>query len=492
MPEPAPASITIDPRPRAAADDATAALRGLLRVEAELRRADTRERLGLALVNEGRKLARARQVFLFALGAGRRATARVERVSGLATMERDSPLVRWLQETVEARLRAAPSAAPDTLAIDLRASEGAAARAAEAATYPFPHGLWVPLKDRVGRAAAGFLLTRESPFSDEETALAVRLAETGAHALLALEAAGRPSRLRETLRTRRGRIAAGLAAAALCALALPVPLTVLAPAEIVAERPYVVSAPLDGVVEEIAVPPNGAVAAGDVVVRYVDTALRNGFQVAERDVAVAEARLRQSMQAAFFDEKARREVGQARAELALKAAERDYARDLFARTQVRAERTGVAVYADRKEWFGKPVSTGQRILEIADPRRVEVRVDLPVSDAVPIGAGARVRVFLDSDPLNPVEAQVSSATPLARLTEAGVLAHRVTARLAASAGDGAGGLRGAVGEGAEAPPDARLPRLGMRGTAQIFGERVPLGLFLFRKPLAWARQKAGL
>ena len=37
-----------------------------------------------------------------------------------------------------------------------------------------------------------------------------------------------------------------------------------------------------------------------------------------------------------------------------------------------------------------------------------------------------------------------------------------------------------------------LPRLGVRGTAQVAGDDVPLALYLFRRPLTVARQWTGL
>ena len=41
-------------------------------------------------------------------------------------------------------------------------------------------------------------------------------------------------------------------------------------------------------------------------------------------------------------------------------------------------------------------------------------------------------------------------------------------------------------------PGATPPRLGIRGTAQLIGENVPLYLYLFRKPISFLRQKFGL
>jgi hypothetical protein len=39
---------------------------------------------------------------------------------------------------------------------------------------------------------------------------------------------------------------------------------------------------------------------------------------------------------------------------------------------------------------------------------------------------------------------------------------------------------------------SRVPRLGLRGSAKIDGQMVPLGYFLLRRPLAVARQWLGV
>lgn len=453
--DPAGETLVRMPKPVSIAD-ASAGLRQLLGIEAAFRQAPDRDALSVAIVNESVKLVRARQGFL--LKKDRIGGLIVERVSGTVQVERNAPLIAFV-ETAAAAIPESERATPCPL--DLAAQGGE-----EATNYPFGHGHWMPLLDRAGAAIGGLLFTSERAFDEADTALAARLAETGAHALLALRPPLLP-RLSGDLR----KPALAVAGVALLALCLPVSMTVLAPATVTAEKPFVVAAPIEGIVEEIAVAPNATVAVGDVVLRYVDTAQRNALSVAEREVLVADARLRQVTQGAYSDERARRDVGQARAELALKAAERDFAGDTFAKTQVRAERAGVSVYADRKEWYGKPVAAGQRILEIADPKTVEVRIDLPVADAIALAADARVRLFLDTDPLSAREARVEQVTPVSRLTDAGVLAYRVTARL---------------------DPSAPAPRLGAHGTAQLYGSTVPLGFYLLRKPLTFLRQKIGL
>ena len=211
--------------------------------------------------------------------------------------------------------------------------------------------------------------------------------------------------------------------------------------------------------------------AGEPIARYVDTATRNQLQVAERELAVAETRLRQLQQLAFVDDRAKRDLAQARSEVSLKRAERDFARDTAEKSVIRASRDGLVLYGDRKEWTGRPVSTGQRILELADPADVELRAHLAVADVLDLAPGARVRAFLDGDPLRPLDATLTFVSHQARPVEGVGLSYRVLARL---------------------DPGSKPPRPGARGTAQLFGDRAPLGFYLFRRPLVWARQKLGV
>ncbi|MEQ1713991.1 MAG: HlyD family secretion protein, partial [Hyphomicrobium sp.] len=156
----------------------------------------------------------------------------------------------------------------------------------------------------------------------------------------------------------------------------------------------------------------------------------------------------------------------------LKMAERNYARDMMEQSAVRATRSGIAVFADKRELTGKPVAVGERIMEIADPASIELKIDLPVADAIALKPGARVMAFLDSDPLRPFAGKIDRSDYKARPGEGDVAAFRVIATLASG--------------------NRQPPRLGVRGTAQISGDDVALGFFLFRRPIAAARQWTGL
>ncbi|MEL6736430.1 MAG: HlyD family secretion protein, partial [Pseudomonadota bacterium] len=139
---------------------------------------------------------------------------------------------------------------------------------------------------------------------------------------------------------------------------------------------------------------------------------------------------------------------------------------------VRASRDGVAVFDKKSDWQGKPVSVGERVIEIADTGSVEAKIDLPVSDSIVLNQGASVRLFLDANPLTPIEGQVTSAGYRAVAGEAGAVSFDVRAGLSDDL--------------------AHLPRIGARGTAQIYGETVSLGFYLFRRPISAARQWLGI
>jgi multidrug resistance efflux pump len=440
-------------------DAAVVALRRLLHLEAEIRRCASLEALNLLLVNEVRSVTGARLAYVAEASARR---VRLIGASGSGGIDRDAPSVRWLEARIAEAIDGAPA---QQKAIALRI--GTAATSEEGRAYPFSHLHWLPTYGAGKGRRGGMVLAGEAPLTADAITLGLRLAETAAHAARVL--AHRTPR--QGGPRRRLLLTAGVILLGVLTLAIPVPMSALAPMEVAPRNAFVVAAPIDGVIDEILVPPNAMAKAGEPIARYVDTATRNQLQVAERELAVAETRLRQLQQMAFVDDRAKRDLAQARSEVSLKRAERDFARDTAEKSVIRAPRDGLALYGDRKEWTGRPVSIGQRILELADPAEVELRAHLAVGDVLDLAPGARVRAFLDGDPLHPLDATLTFVSHQARPVEGVGLSYRVLARFDAG---------------------SKLPRPGARGTAQLFGGTAPLGFYLFRRPLVWARQKFGV
>lgn len=431
-----------------------------IRLESTARQAETVEALRHTMVNDLRRLFAYEQAALI-VGDGRRDRVRLEAVSGAALLESEAPFVDWMNRAAR-QLMARDGAdsfhtvGPDMLAPRERAEWG---------EWLHPHALWCPLKTKDGMLLGALWLTRDQPWPDAEAAMLDRLADCYAYAWRAL--VGRRRGLRPGHR-RVGMLAA--AAVALLSLLAPIRQSALAPAEIVAVAPLAVSAPLDGVIARFRVKPNQTVAAGQVLFEFDDTNLRNQVAISERALAVAQAELRQVTQGAMVDRKQAGQVALTETQVRLRQTELDYARAMFARVGVTAERAGVAVFADENDWVGRPVVTGQRILQIADPARTELSVAVPVRDAIVLTEGAPIDLFLDVEPLVRRSAVLTSASYEAELTPAGVLSYRIHAGISA---------------------DGTPPRIGLQGTAKIYGERVPLALYLFRRPLSMLRQTIG-
>ncbi|RCL21027.1 HlyD family secretion protein [Pseudomonas sp. AFG_SD02_1510_Pfu_092] len=422
-----------------------------LGLERQARQAASSEQLAYAMVNDGQALFGFRHAALLIEG-------KVRALTGISVVEANAPFVAFVERAarqLQAAGAADRAAAVDPATLDAQVRDDWQALSAAQA-------FWLPLHNRQGQTFGGLWLARDHAFNPAEQALLVQLAETYAHAWQALRPA-RPWRVRWP----RRRLLA-LVLAALLVLCIPVRQSVLAPAEVVPRGGRVVAAPLDGVIAEFLVKPNQTVTAGELLLRFDATTLKAQADVAERTLGVAEAELKASTQRAFSDAESSARLDLLAARVAQKRAELDYARQLLARSEIRAERDGIAVFADAQRWTGKPVQTGERLLQLADPAKAELRIELPVGDAIALQPGAQVALFLDSDPLHRHLAQLERAAYEAQVSAAGQLAYRLDAAFV------------------EAPP-----RIGLRGTAKLYGERAPLVYYLLRRPLAALRQGLG-
>jgi pyruvate/2-oxoglutarate dehydrogenase complex dihydrolipoamide acyltransferase (E2) component len=251
---------------------------------------------------------------------------------------------------------------------------------------------------------------------------------------------------------------------------LPVSLTVLAPATVIAESPIVVSAPVDGVIKSISVRPNQQVSEGQLLFTLDDTTLQSRKDVAEKSLEVARADYLRAAQKAFTDVTSKSELAMLEAQVEEKRADLEYNIALLERIKVHAEENGIVIFTDANDWIGKPLTTGEKVMTLANPENTEIEAWVPVADAITLERGAKVRMFLNTDPVNPLDAELYQTSYEAELTPEGVLAFRVKARFA--------------GE--------NRPRVGLKGTAKIYGDKVSLFYYLMRRPLAAARQFLGL
>lgn len=443
----------------------------LLGLARRARAAGSADELAFLLVNDSLALASYRQAVLWFADGGVRA------LSGVVAVDANVPYVHWVAR-VARHLAAGEGGVRCVTAADLPGPD-----AAEWGEWLPEFALWLPIAGTASEDAAtgngGLLLAAERPWSDEAIALLAEWVDTWSHAWAARSLPSAWRRVRDIARVwlqaqaetpwwkqRRVRIAAIV----LAILLFPVRLSVLAPGELVAANPATIRAPLDGVLGQFHVRPNETVKAGQALFSFDEAAIAARLEVASQALASAQVEYRQFAQQAVSDMKSKAQLASLLGRIEEKRSEADYLRDQLERSRVLAPHDGIALFDDPSEWIGKPVQTGERIMRIAAPDDVEVEAWLAIGDAIALPEGAPVSLYLAANPLTSLAASVRYVAHDASLRPEGSYAYRLRARLAA------GNDR----------------RVGLKGTAKVYGARVPLIYWMLRRPLATVRQALGV
>ena len=261
----------------------------------------------------------------------------------------------------------------------------------------------------------------------------------------------------------------------------------MAEAEIIAARPEMVVAGIDGVVAELLVAPNERVRAGQALVRLDGTELEHARERVEAELALARDRLREARQSTLGRAARGALLAELEAAIALKRLDLRFTEERIAELELRAASDGVALYSREQDWLGRAVRTGDPIMEIAVDAERRFEAWVAVGDAIELAAGDDAKFFPDAFPLDAMRGTVRSMSFFARRTPTDTLAYRVVADLASP--DTTPSPHEA--EGARAG-DASDARLGMKGSVRLYGERVSLGYYLLRRPLAATRRVLGV
>lgn len=437
----------------------------VLALSKRARSAGSQAELAFLAVNDTHALHAYRQAALWMRAGG------IVALSGVVDPDANAPYAQWLQEVCRHLGDKVPALAP------VSAADLPAELAQEWAEWLPTFGLWIPLPPQAEASPAevgGLLLAADQAWSPDALAWLAEWMAAWHHAWVACRQGSRwrwwtrwsTSSTTSKGRWRRHALVAGVLLAVMC---LPVKLSVLAPGELVPAHPAMVRAPLDGIVAQFHVQPNQMVKAGQPLFSFDQAALAARHEVAAQSLATAEAEYRQFAQQAVSDNRSKTQLSPLLGRIEEKRAEAGYLQDQFQRTTVNAPQDGVVMFDDPSEWAGKPVQTGEKIMRIAAPHDVEVEAWLPIGDAIPLTTQAHVELYLAASPLAPISAQLRYIGHDAMLRPDGQYAYRVRARLTGSTDQ----------------------RVGLKGTAKISGDSVPLAYWVIRRPLATVRQTMG-
>lgn len=458
------------------ADPSLAAL--IAALEERARAATTVAELGFSIANDSYGLLGFRQALVFE-GAGTQ--SRLLTVSGLARPTEDSPYLVWLRRIwpwLQTQLEAAPGwyvppavqGADAAAQVPIELPAGMPPDFLDGWQEWWPPGMYaLPLRRRSGELLGWVCFLLDQPPAEIQAQTLQKLAQTWSYCWEML--AGQPKPTWKSRWQRMSRRKKQALALVLVLLVLfPVRQTALAPAEVIALEAEVVTAPLDGVVKTIHVRPNQAVRQGQPLFSLDDTSLRSRLEVAQKSVQVAEADLMVATQKAFDNAQSKGELALLNGKAKEKRAELDAVQAQLARIDVTASHDGVAVFGDPDDWQGRPVTTGERIMLLANPAKPGVLIHLPVANAIALDKGAAAKVFLTVLPLAPMDAHIIETSYQAVLSPDNIASYRLRAAFDAPEKDA---------------------RIGLRGTAKIYGGWTVLGYQLLRRPLATLREWSG-
>ena len=433
----------------------------LIGLEKKSREARTQDELNFVVVNETRQIIDFVNSYLLLKTPTDK--YHVKAVSDLATVDRTAPLVTFVENIINdqknTNLKEIQNLEVDKISRSLKIKK----------PKNIPDNILLIPIFSPQRGLQGFLITtRNEKFNDNEVELARHLSVTYGHAYNTfLTDFSIKDFLKKNFTGKRSWI---IILSIIFILIIPIKITSTAPVEVVPKNPRLITAPFDGVVKNIIVNNNDKINSGDLLIQIEDTDLKNSFNLAKQSLQVAEKELLRSRQFSFSNNEEKARLAELMAQVDLKKAEVESTSERLKNSKIYADKDGIAIVDQKNNWQGRPVSVGEKIITIANPKKVEFLIWLPVKDSLIIKENTDVKVFLDINPIKPLKGKLKRASYQSSLSPEEVLSYQISASFESE----------------------EIPRIGLRGTAKIYGSRVTLFYYLFRKPITFVRQLIGV
>ena len=411
----------------------------LIGLEKKTREAKTEDELNFVIVNETRQLVDYISSFLLLKSSSNNFS--VKATSDLATVDRTSPLISYLEKIINHKDHRDTK---DIQTIDIE-------KTSKSLKIKKPKNipgfiLQVPLFSAQQGFQGFLILSKNQTFNENEIDLLTHLANTFGHAQNTFKSG---SSVNQFFKKNLGsKLFWSTLILFIIISIVPIKMSSTAPVDVVPSNPKLVTAPFDGVVKNITINNNDKVSAGDLVVLLEDLDLNNEYNLAQQSLQIAEKELLRSRQSSFSDTKEKARIAELAAQVDLKKAELN------------------SVSKRLKN------SIGEKIITIANQNEIEFLIWLPVKDSLVIQKNSLVKVFLDINPMKSLEGKLLRASYQPSLSPEGILSYKLTASYEGDAN--------------------KLPRIGLRGTAKVYGSEVSVFYYLFRKPITFMRQLIGI
>jgi len=442
-------------------------LASLLQLEQNGKNCESLKELYYLITNETKRLVEYDQAFL--LGPSLTSNLEVVSISNITSVDSTSPFNQWLENISLHISKSTDANKIHQIDINKELSDIDSTQVQE---YVFGNLLWVPLKKTHENIEVSYILilSKQNTWKNNEIKLIEHIANSYAYFLFANRKCSLLSNIKNLkLSTKYLRY---YLAGFLLVMIIPVKMSVLAPVEIQAKNPFIITAPIKGVIKSVEVLPNQSVNEGELVVQIEDSEYKSKYEISNKILQIARAQLHSTSQVSFLDYTQKSKLGELENQVQLKLAETAFAKMELEKTKIFTNQSGIAVVHNPKELSGKPVEIGERIMLIADPDNVELKIMLPVSDAIFLESNTHIKIFLDNEPLKSWEGKITQISYKPELTVQDILSYKIIGDLDLTEGE------------------AR-PKIGVRGTAKLYSQNVTLFFYLFRKPITTLREWIG-
>lgn len=327
--------------------------------------------------------------------------------------------------------------------------------------------LWCPFSKSQQTPTGGLIFFREEPFSEAETKMLRWLLASYQYTWNILI---KPKPIDRFRILKKKPYFLGLIVMLAGILLFPVHLSTVGIGTVVAKHPALINAPMQGIIRSFAVLPGAYVKKGQLLLTLDNTDLLASAKVNERNLSLTEAKLRTSVNEAFDDKTKQTEIPVLESQLAIDRAQMDYTTTLLNKTQVASPIDGIVIFESTEDWIGQPVETGERILSVADPKKLKLKISLPVSERISLKEGDKGDFFMYGQ-LQSIPITITKLGYNAKLMPNKVLAYELEATFQ--------NINSSL-------------QIGAQGVVKLYGNRVPLIYYLVHRPLQSMRHILGM
>ena len=434
----------------------------LISLEKKTREAKSKDELNFIVVNETREIIDYTTSFLLLKSATDK--FHINAISDIASIDRTAPLVTFVESVINHKTK------KDLKEIESIDLDQFSKKIKKQKPKNIPqYLLCIPIFSPQRGLQGYLLLARNKNFNDNENELVQHLSRTYGHAYNTfLTNFSIKNFLKKNFTGKKRWITISVI---ILIFLFPVRMTSTAPVEVVAKNPFLITSPFDGVVKKIIANNNDQTKPGDLLVLLEDIDLSNEFNLAKQSLQVAEKELLRTRQSSFTDNEQKSRLAELVAQVDLKRVELKSAERKLKNSKIYSEKKGVVIVDRKSDWQGKPVAVGEKILTIADPNNIEFLIWLPVKDSIVINQDANTNIFLDINPMSSYKGNIVRSTYEPELSPEEVLSYKLISSFKGN---------------------RDTPRIGLRGTAKVYGNRTILFYYLFRKPITFIRQLIGI